>query len=282
MKKIILFILSFFMFGCSPEYYEKSYISEAFRATSAEKKEELYSSETKHFVIYSATDIDLSGILEKSYERFYKDFRFGINVKEPKTKLIVICFKSYKDMEEYGKIVDKTDLATVEAYYSPKTNIVALVKIKGKDLQTRIVTHEIAHQLSFNSGILDRRIHYPTWVGEGLSTNFETNSIEKIESTQYSFSSLKKHPIALEKFAGELQELKTSPAEIFAFYEQAWGLFKYLSEERPLSFDKYLKDISGNTDVTKQNEEEYKKIFVSNFGKLDKVQKEFLEYANKN
>ena len=37
------------------------------------------------------------------------------------------------------------------------------------------LTHESAHQFSFNSGLLTRGVMYPLWVAEGLATHFEAD-----------------------------------------------------------------------------------------------------------
>jgi len=273
MRLFLLFILSAILSGCSPEFYEKSSISQASKVT-AEKNEEFYVGETKHFTIYSVTkDKDFS-ILEKSYEKFYKEFGYGLELTYPEKKLTIICFASEKDMKDYAKIVDKVDTTMIEAYYSPTTNMVAIVQEKNKEINKKTITHEISHQLAFNSGMLNKNRSYPIWIVEGLATNFEINS-------KYSFSYLKGKRLQLEKFVGNIKMPLDDSEASDAIYIRSWGLFRYLSKKKPEAFKKYLKELSS-IEIYRQTEKEYIKIFISAFGELDTVQSEFLLYINNN
>ena len=124
---------------------------------------ELKTQETKHFIIlsHSGNEEETSQILEQSYERFYDHFRrMGIKLNRPQYKLICLCFSSYAEMNKYGSIADMADTSWMEAYYSQNTNKISLVlKMNNRHIST--TTHELAHQLSFNSGLLDKKKYYP-------------------------------------------------------------------------------------------------------------------------
>ncbi|MCX5677211.1 MAG: DUF1570 domain-containing protein, partial [Planctomycetota bacterium] len=41
------------------------------------------------------------------------------------------------------------------------------------------ISHEAAHQLSFNTGLLKQKTGYPMWLGEGIAANFEFTDMDK-------------------------------------------------------------------------------------------------------
>ena len=111
-------------------------------------------------------------------------------------------------MLRYARRADRIDASWTAAYYSARTNRVALVAQRAGDghdhdarhasltdhslhadadrldtteaadstlshISRASTTHEAAHQLAFNSGLQRRGVIYPVWVSEGLATNFE-------------------------------------------------------------------------------------------------------------
>src|SRR5690606_31731957 len=99
-----------------------------------------------------------------------------------------------------------SDMSWSQGYYSARTNLVALAdpdhhSRRGTGLRildagsgaasitfasasedavpslhhagARRTTHEVAHQLAFDSGLQRRGVMYPLWVAEGLATTFE-------------------------------------------------------------------------------------------------------------
>ena len=110
--------------------------------------------------------------------------------------------------------------------------------VGGLNLTT--VTHELAHQLAFNSGLQSRNVRYPFWLTEGLATNFEADS-----SGAYGFgrtSSNYTDRLVVLGAGGRLMPLDqlltmTQPPAggdqtIRDAYAQAWGLFNYLFRYR--------------------------------------------------
>lgn len=109
------------------------------------------------------------------------------------------------------------------------------------------LTHEVAHQLSFNSGIQKRGVMYPLWVSEGLATNFEfdgseTATLEHCNTARY-------HGLLEAYAAGELVPLRqfvaqtTVPPDAYVgrrYYAQAWGFFQFILTERPENLRTYL------------------------------------------
>ena len=151
--------------------------------------------------------------LEYAYQHFYEVFaQAGFDLSRPPDRLVWICFPQKSSFSKYALRVEGMDLSWLDGYYSTLTNRVAIVQPDPKIRQREEVTppsasevhvrgppvprgrrtkdvlpmsaggprfdvtrltHEVAHQLSFNSGIQKRGVMYPLWVSEGLATNFE-------------------------------------------------------------------------------------------------------------
>jgi hypothetical protein len=123
----------------------------------------------------------------------------------------------------------------------------------GQRFDVTRLTHEAAHQLSFNSGIQRRGVMYPLWISEGLATNFEfdgseTGSLEHCNTARCAG--------LLEAYAaGELVPLRqfvvqtTVPPDAHVgrrYYAQAWGFFQFILTERPENLRTYLHRLAND------------------------------------
>lgn len=116
------------------------------------------------------------------------------------------------------------------------------------------LTHEVAHQLAFNSGLQKRGVMYPLWVSEGLATNFE---YERLESTGLERCNIVRCDSLVELHrAGRLVPLKQfvvqtkAPADTRlsrCYYAQAWAFFQFILTERPGNFQRYLDRLAGHS-----------------------------------
>jgi hypothetical protein len=169
--------------------------------------------QTEHFSIRHGLDglsvRRIGMLLERLNQQFIATFTPDEQASPVAGKLEWYCFDDRGDYEHYGRQADRADVSWTQAYYSARTNRVALLLTAGVDLcdpprqaeaQTddqvlavsrraappvdqdldRVValgqiTHEAAHQLAFNRGLQVRGVVYPLWVSEGLATNFEVN-----------------------------------------------------------------------------------------------------------
>ncbi len=109
------------------------------------------------------------------------------------------------------------------------------------------LTHELAHQLAFNSGIQKRGVMYPIWVSEGLATNFECGGL--MTGSALPSNTARGSSLATAYAAGELVPLRQFivqtrvPADVQAsrsHYAQAWAFFRFLLTEYPESLREYL------------------------------------------
>jgi hypothetical protein len=223
--------------------------------------------------------------LECAYGYFYEVFsRAGFDLSRSENRLVWICFPRKSGFSKYALLAEGMDLSWLDAYYSTLTNRVAIVQTDQKarqreeaapplrsDVQVSVaanrsphdgvlamsaagqrfdvtrLTHELAHQLSFNSGIQKRGVVYPLWVSEGLATNFE---FDRPVSAGLEHCNAARCNGLLETYAaGGLVPLRefvaqtTVPPDTHVgrrHYAQAWGFFQFVLTERPENLRTYL------------------------------------------
>jgi hypothetical protein len=226
--------------------------------------------------------------LERAYQHFYDVFgQAGFNLSRPADRLIWICFPRKSSFDGYALRVEGMDLSWLDGYYSTLTNRVAIVQTDegpsprqetvppssrevrvavaanrspregilpmapGPQFDVTRLTHEAAHQLSFNSGLQKRGVMYPLWVSEGLATNFEFSADE---NPGLDHANLPRRNGLLNAYAtGGLTPLRqfvvqtTVPPDASVgrrYYAQAWGFFQFLLTEHPEALRAYLRRLA--------------------------------------
>jgi len=229
--------------------------------------------------------------LEYAYEHFYDIFsQAGFDLGRSQDRLVWICFPRKSGFSQYALRAEGMDLSWLDGYYSTLTNRVAIVQRDQKALRseeavppsgsgpeavvaahrspqdgvlalpatepqfdvTRL-THEVAHQLSFNSGIQKRGVMYPLWVSEGLATNFEFDGTGSAGLAHCNTARCKG---LLEAYAaGELVPLRQFVVQTTVSpdlhvgrrcYAQAWGFFQFMLTEYPESLRLYLQRVAND------------------------------------
>lgn len=252
--------------------------------------------------------------LDQVHNRFFESFcQAGFSPRPTSEKLVAVCFDSYQQMDSYGRQADGTDSSWMDGYYSYHTNRVAFVRSGGgaahagvpaksgsgraalysdgsygygcEGINIRTTTHELAHQLAFNSGLQRRDVTYPFWLTEGLATNFEADSPTSLGLNQTQSRYLSR--LADAKAGGRLIPLDRLLAmtEISGSadqatrdaYAQAWGLFHFLLRNHPAELRRYMADIAGSWGH--QSGDSLRRQFISTFGPLEPLEKEFLRFA---
>jgi hypothetical protein len=224
--------------------------------------------------------------LEYAYGYFYEVFsQAGFALFCPQDRLVWICFPQKSTFSEYALQVEGMDLSWLDGYYSTLTNRVAIVQTDQKDrlrqeaapeppasdvpvvvaanrspreevlpmsavgqrFDVTRLTHEVAHQLSFNCGIQKRGVAYPLWVSEGLATNFEFGAFA---AASFAHGNTARCQGLIEAYAeGDLVPLRqfvvqtTVPPDAHVgrrYYAQAWGFFQFILTERPENLRTYL------------------------------------------
>ncbi len=248
-------------------------------------------STTDHFAIVHEAGVNYlpgtSRTLELAYKQFYEVFSLaGFDLTRSADRLVWICFPQQGKFDEYARRVEGTDLSWLDGYYSTLTNRVAVVEpsprlpqrdkadtspkadsnrvanaenheevlaMSAVDSQMDIarLTHELAHQLAFNSGLQKRGVMYPFWISEGLATNFE---FDWLVGTGFADCSTARRECLIKAYAaGELIPLRQfvvqlkSPASASRsrrYYAQAWAFFQYLLTERSENLRDYLVRLS--------------------------------------
>lgn len=263
---------------------------------------------TDHFCVAhdagSVEAIRLAGRLEYAFEHFRLFFeQFGFELQAPRERLSWISFTDRDDFSHYAKRADSMDLSRLSGYYSAKTNRVVIV---GTPLKTPLsvqraatvdtagdiaamagdddpnhfvkISHELAHQLAFNTGLQKRGVMYPIWVSEGLATQYETKlsycqSSNTARSSRLSEMRTYGRLIPLE----ELIVATRLPAQQYLcedLYAEAWGFFNFLLEKHPQQLKQYLSTLyngkSGFRDSGILGQE-----FMECFGPVDQLRSEW-------
>jgi hypothetical protein len=227
-------------------------------------------------------------ILEDAYGQFYRVFtQAGFSLSLPRNRFVWICFPDQGDFNRYAWQAEGMDLSWLGGFYSTRTNRVAVVQEQqdmagrrridppaGDETRPTLVgsgrdgegvlplpaaeppfniaklTHELAHQLAFNSGLQRRGVMYPLWASEGLATNFEFDMSDDGELT-LSLAARREGAVQawasgalvpLREFVVQTQappDLETSRRH----YAQAWAFFRYVLTEHPEGLRAYLRQM---------------------------------------
>jgi hypothetical protein len=234
---------------------------------------------------------------ERVYEPFLDHFRKrGFDVHPTDEKLMVAIFDSQAGFEAYigrpmpgtvGGMYDRLtnrlvvydfgsnrlfqgqkeaawqEVGKVQVPFQERQNALNRINRQARDFRNDInvatVVHEVAHQLSFNSGLLSRQGDAPLWLVEGLACYCESTvhgtwtgigepNLERIQT------------LARAQSTGDgtlfpVKDLIVSDTWIrsnkglgqpgILGYAQSWALFRMLMEERPRALKAYLEQVKG-------------------------------------
>jgi len=217
---------------------------------------------------------------------FFDHFRRrGFNVRPPAYKLMVAIFDTQSGFEAY---LGHTMPVHVMGIYHPGTNRLVVYDVdqnravvargnqaveEGKrihsdmerihyvktisrqlrdfanDANIAIIMHEVAHQLSFNCGLVNRQGDVPFWVAEGLACYCEATDQGGWQGIGESNPERVMALAAQVRGNGPLIPLQTlvtsdnyhGDARVALLaYGQSWALFRMLMEERPRELRRFL------------------------------------------
>jgi hypothetical protein len=151
----------------------------------------------------------------------------------------------------------------------------------GGGLNLRTMTHELAHQLAFNSGLQNRAVTYPFWLTEGLATNFEADNSglfglgpkDTVHRGRLIDAKAGARLMPLEQFVG-MTDLSTGRMQTSEAYAQAWGLFHYLMQTRGRELKAYMASLAQARPAS-QDSQSLRRRFISAFGPIEQVEKGF-------
>jgi hypothetical protein len=259
---------------------------------------------------------------ELIYHLFFEHFRRkGFALEPPTGRLMVAIFDSQAGLEAYlGQKISPY----IAGMYHPATNRLvvydygrndAFVAIKRQALQRSnayswhndkqryidtvqrqaqefrtganigTTMHEVAHQLSYNCGLLNRQANVPCWVAEGLACYCEATSNGAWQGIG------EPNPERLRTLAGRgrlyrLEELISSDDwlrknrngdQVLMGYAQSWALFHMLMKERPGAMRRYLALIYNRCDP-KHRLADFRKGFGAD---LEQLEQAYFEYLKK-
>ena len=257
---------------------------------------------------------------ELIHDLFFEHFRKrGFRMHEPASKLMVAIFDSQAGFEAY---VGQRMPTAVTGLYHPRTNRLVVYDYAqnrafadskrqmrvdarriGSDLDRHrfietanrrasefrteanigTVMHEVAHQLSFNCGMLNRNGDVPFWVAEGLATYCEATDNGAWQGIGES------NPERIMPLVGpvrgqgpfiKLRDLldqdsfmKDTRLALLA-YAQSWALFRMLMEERPAQLRKFLELI-----YSRRTHDHRSTDFAAAFGiEMERLELRYQEY----
>lgn len=278
----------------------------------------LRTSPTKHFLLLSggqpAQDRATGQFLDEVADRFNRSFAHaGFALWPPPDRLVCVCLDSYRELDAYGRQADGAEVSWMDGYYSYRTNRVAVVRTgggprdrvdgaarapgvaaayassgesaAGEGLNLRTATHELAHQLAFNSGLQRRDAAYPFWLTEGLATNFEADGqacglgqVSSRHRGRLAQARAAGRLLPLARFAGMADPPAGDDGALRDAYAQAWALFAYLLQRRPGALREFLRfpaSLPGGP-----ADGEFLRRFEAAFGPADSVQREYLAYVD--
>jgi Protein of unknown function (DUF1570) len=261
---------------------------------------------------------------ETIYALFFDHFRKkGFEVREPREKLMVAVFDTQIGFEAYlgGK-----QMNALRGVYHPPSNRLVVYDygqnrafLSEKQLADRMVRqipsnlererainsvnrnaatyrgdanigtvmHEVAHQLSFNCGLLNRDGDVPVWLAEGLACyceSTENGAWQGIGEPNFSRAATLARA---QRGAGGLLPLRSlvenddwirktkDVNQIVLGYAQSWALFSLLMEQRPKSLRKYLALIESRR-TADHRLTDFAEVFGSD---LDKFETAYLAYV---
>ena len=280
---------------------------------------------SKHFLAMSnASDTQTEYRLdncETIHASFFKHFRKrGFEVRAPDEKLMMAIFNTQAGFDAYlGQRLPSSvtglyhpasnrlvvyDFATNRTFVEGKKRLDAEAK-RGSDLerQWKIVNfgrfvrdrrddvnlstmmHEVAHQLSFNSGLLDRKGDVPVWLAEGLAVYCESTVGAAWQGIGEPNPHRAAHLAGQARGRGTFLPLRalvenddwmrkaTRTEAVVLGYSQSWALFRLLMQERPRKLKAYLKALSS-----RRTPDQRLSDFVAAFGSLAKLEKRYRAY----
>lgn len=214
-------------------------------------------SRTQHFLV-----VHPPGQFEawaKPFEKFYANFQAywrarGVALQDPEFPLVAVVLRTQR---EFKKIAAKKDIESAGGFFSHDSNRLftylrdydSVGEKRNREYTFDVICHEIAHQLSFNTGLETRGSSSAMWFSEGLAQMFEADGVN--DSIKHSslvsrihYGELKNYlklrrngrtkSIIKRQLNGGLFDRDQNLA-----YSSAWAMMMFLSESRPRQLAEY-------------------------------------------
>jgi len=271
-----------------------------------------------HFRLYLESDTTYTAealeLLETVRQRFLHLMRregYGLGDCEPFTWL---WFNNRSSYEDYSRRADGIPGNPPKSYYSAKTNRVAVLtdtperlwaenafdrphQVSATDFSDRaqdeasadlaraMVTHELIHQLAFNTGLQTRGVEYPMWASEGMATAFEYIFRDPglSEGNRYREQTVlalyeQGRLIPLDVFAS-MSRLSWAVLTDTEIYAQCWAFFDFLWHNRKPQLKHYLSRAASRR-VGAAPRSILAAEFADCFGSLDQLQRDWINWLD--
>lgn len=267
----------------------------------------------------SGTPATLGVALDAIHDRLSQAMTsYGLPLETGSDPLLWVCFDDRRQYRRYSMEVERANPAFQDAFYSTRTNrvilysgsltkarrVVGRATVSGSAVhltgmgsgsvsrraipgpitadRIEVLTHEMAHQLAYNSGLQKRGVMYPLWVSEGLATFFEQCALPGGQGQ----GSRQQRLVDLGT-AGRLLPLKElavlagpdalEPSAADA-YAQFWGLLGFLLESHPTELRAYLMDLS-QLPQGRRPSASLRREFVRHFGPIEPLERQWRQFV---
>jgi hypothetical protein len=229
---------------------------------------------------------------ETIHAEFFKHFRKrGFTVAAPTEKMMVVVFDTQTGFEAY---LGQSLSAAVTGLYHPSSNRLVVydyatnrafaevskrltsaakrgvsdldrhrrtvdfgryIRERRSDTNITTIMHEVAHQLSFNGGLLNRAGDVPVWLAEGLAVYCESTSGGAWQGIGEANPPRAATLAGPANGRGEFLSLRSlienddwlrkaaKVDQVLLGYAQSWALFRMLLEQQPEKLKTYLETI---------------------------------------
>src|SRR5271166_3291759 len=235
--------------------------------------------------------------LDEDYQRYFDSL--GFHADQPDRPLIVIMFR---DDRSFGRFFRLPSLLGAAAegrplqpagIYDKRTNVLHVFDWRNVPIEPRAshrnmetLAHEGTHQLSFNTGLLNRAGDTPLCIVEGLGTHGEPRKVSG--SSDFGRLNLRRMDdlariqrrvpwIPARGLIGDDSILRAgNAARIMLGYAQSWLLVHYLIKEPAAlpRFRQYLQAIASRVESDRRIEDAQ-----AHLGDLDRLDQELRRYA---
>lgn len=256
-------------------------------------------SKEKHYVgigdapaDFRAEAVSICESLAKVYRDYFEMKNFKVVI--PKSRLIVIILKNKDSYKAFLGDVAGADVgAEVGGHYDVETNQFVVFDSQHNDnrraassrVNTFTLVHEAIHQLTYNTGLLERQGDVPVAISEGLATfgelwqhtNRRSTLGVKNSARLAAFSQPDGHDawIPVEEILTK-DELFEDPDTAQVAYAESWVLVHYLMKTTPSKLTKfrdYLDALRKRRDPSHRLEDA--RTHVGDLARLDKELKKY-------
>jgi hypothetical protein len=185
----------------------------------------------------------------------------------------------------YSGQTNRIQLCDIHSIPRPPDRPVSAARLDLENIAR--ISHEAAHQLSFNTGLLKQKMGYPLWLGEGIAANFEFTDADKPFGPLTANLSPRATRLRQLFAEGKIEPVKSmvtlspsaarQPDNKGPTYVQGYGLFRFLITERPKQLKQYLSDLATRSRPP-ANAGQALAAFEAAFGPVDDIEKDWQRF----